>query len=71
VIAGIDGGFSQNWSSPRAHEQVQRAELEAMAEGARLATKALWGEGGHGAVACRGALMRAGNSATAVGRSMI
>jgi 5-methyltetrahydropteroyltriglutamate--homocysteine methyltransferase len=43
VIAGTDCGFSQSWSSPRVHEQVQWAKLEAMVEGARLATKQLWG----------------------------
>jgi 5-methyltetrahydropteroyltriglutamate--homocysteine methyltransferase len=43
VIAGTDCGFSQGWNSPRVHEQVQWAKLEALAEGARLATKRLWG----------------------------
>jgi len=42
VIAGTDCGFSQSWSSPRVHEQVQWAKLEAMVEGARLASKQLW-----------------------------
>jgi 5-methyltetrahydropteroyltriglutamate--homocysteine methyltransferase len=44
VIAGTDCGFSQNWNTPRVHPQVQWAKLEALAEGARLATKALWPE---------------------------
>jgi 5-methyltetrahydropteroyltriglutamate--homocysteine methyltransferase len=43
VIAGTDCGFSQGWNSPRVHEQVQWAKLEALAEGARIATKQLWG----------------------------
>lgn len=42
VIAGTDCGFSQSWSSPRMHEQVQWAKLEAMVEGARLASRQLW-----------------------------
>jgi 5-methyltetrahydropteroyltriglutamate--homocysteine methyltransferase len=42
VIAGTDCGFSQSWNSPRVHEQVQWAKLEAMVEGARIASKALW-----------------------------
>jgi 5-methyltetrahydropteroyltriglutamate--homocysteine methyltransferase len=42
VIAGTDCGFSQNWNLIRTHEQVQWAKLEALAEGARLASKKLW-----------------------------
>ena len=40
VIAGTDCGFSQGWNSPRVHPQVQWAKLQALAEGARLASKA-------------------------------
>jgi len=43
VIAGTDCGFSQGWTMQRVHEEVQWAKLKAMAEGAALATKALWG----------------------------
>jgi len=42
VIGGTDCGFSQSWSSPRVHEQVQWAKLEALVAGARLASKQLW-----------------------------
>lgn len=43
VLAGTDCGFSQGWNSPRVHAQVQWAKLEALVEGARLASKRLWG----------------------------
>ncbi|MBN8829832.1 MAG: cobalamin-independent methionine synthase II family protein [Sphingomonadales bacterium] len=43
VIAGTDCGFSQGWTMQRVHEEVQWAKLKAMADGAALATKALWG----------------------------
>ena len=42
VIAGSDCGFSQSWNSPRVHVQVQWAKLQALVEGARLASKQLW-----------------------------
>ncbi len=42
VIAGTDCGFSQGWSMQRVHEEVQWAKLRALAEGAALASKALW-----------------------------
>jgi 5-methyltetrahydropteroyltriglutamate--homocysteine methyltransferase len=42
VIAGTDCGFSQGWSMMRVHEEVQWAKLRSLAEGAALATKALW-----------------------------
>ena len=42
VIAGTDCGFSQNWNLLRTHEEVQWAKLEALVEGARLASKKLW-----------------------------
>ncbi len=43
VIAGADCGFSQYWDSIRVHPTVQWAKLEALAEGARLASDRLWG----------------------------
>jgi 5-methyltetrahydropteroyltriglutamate--homocysteine methyltransferase len=43
VMAGTDCGFSQGWNWARVHDEVQWAKLAAMAEGARLATKQLWG----------------------------
>jgi len=43
VIAGTDCGFSQNWNLVRVHPEVQWAKLEALVEGARLASRELWG----------------------------
>ncbi|WP_214624514.1 hypothetical protein [Sphingobium nicotianae] len=43
VVAGTDCGFSQGWTMQRVHEEVQWAKLKALADGAALATKALWG----------------------------
>ncbi|HEX4111199.1 MAG TPA: cobalamin-independent methionine synthase II family protein [Stellaceae bacterium] len=42
VIAGTDCGFSQNWNTIRVHPSIQWAKLQSLAEGARLASKALW-----------------------------
>jgi 5-methyltetrahydropteroyltriglutamate--homocysteine methyltransferase len=42
VIASTDCGFSQSWNSPRVHSQVQWAKLEALVEGARIASDQLW-----------------------------
>ncbi len=42
VIAGTDCGFAQAPQAKRVHESIQWAKLEAMAEGARLASKELW-----------------------------
>lgn len=43
VIASSDCGFSQGWNSPRVHSQIQWAKLEALVEGARIASGRLWG----------------------------
>ena len=43
VIAGTDCGFAQIESIQRVHPQVMWAKLEALAEGARLASRELWG----------------------------
>ena len=43
VIAGTDCGFAQGPFYRRVHESIMWAKLEAMAEGARIATKQLWG----------------------------
>jgi 5-methyltetrahydropteroyltriglutamate--homocysteine methyltransferase len=44
VIAGADCGFSsQATYHPEVHPAVVRAKFQALAEGARLATKRLWG----------------------------
>jgi len=44
LIAGADCGFSQFWDSIRVHPTVQWAKLEALAQGAALASRALWGQ---------------------------
>ncbi len=43
IIAGTDCGFAQSYNIVRCHPSVQWAKLEALAEGARLASKELWG----------------------------
>lgn len=43
VIAGSDCGFAQGETLQRVHPQVMWAKFESLAEGARLATKELWG----------------------------
>ena len=42
VIAGADCGFSQHWDAIRVHPTVQWAKLQALAEGAALASKDVW-----------------------------
>ena len=42
LIAGADCGFSQYWDSIRVHPTVQWAKLQALAEGAHLASRELW-----------------------------
>ena len=42
VIAGTDCGFSQGAFTPRVHSSIMWAKLQALAEGAALATKQLW-----------------------------
>jgi 5-methyltetrahydropteroyltriglutamate--homocysteine methyltransferase len=43
VVAGTDCGFAQIEGLQRVHPQVMWAKLEALTQGARLASKALWG----------------------------
>jgi 5-methyltetrahydropteroyltriglutamate--homocysteine methyltransferase len=43
LIVGVDCGFSQYWDQIRVHPTVQWAKLQALAEGAALASKELWG----------------------------
>jgi 5-methyltetrahydropteroyltriglutamate--homocysteine methyltransferase len=45
VMAGTDCGFAQVEGLQRVHPQVMWAKLEALAEGARLASRELWGRG--------------------------
>ena len=44
VIAGTDCGFAQGWNMIRVHSEVQWAKLQSLVEGARLASKDLWGK---------------------------
>ena len=44
VIAGTDCGFAQGPFYRRVHPSIQWAKLEALAEGARLASRELWGK---------------------------
>jgi 5-methyltetrahydropteroyltriglutamate--homocysteine methyltransferase len=43
LMAGTDCGFAQQEGIQRVHPQVMWAKFEALAEGARLASKQLWG----------------------------
>ena len=43
VIAGTDCGFAQGPFHRRVHPSIMWAKLEALAEGARLASRQLWG----------------------------
>ena len=43
VIASTDCGFSQSYNIVRCHPSVQLAKLQSLVEGARLASKELWG----------------------------
>jgi 5-methyltetrahydropteroyltriglutamate--homocysteine methyltransferase len=43
VMAGTDCGFAQSPHLKRVHESIMWAKLEALAEGARLASRELWG----------------------------
>ncbi|MEX2453484.1 MAG: epoxyalkane--coenzyme M transferase, partial [Rhodospirillaceae bacterium] len=45
VIAGTDCGFAQSPLYQRVHPSIQWAKLEALVEGARLASDELWGRG--------------------------
>ena len=42
LIAGTDCGFAQEELNRRVHPSVMWAKLEAMAEGARIASQQLW-----------------------------
>jgi 5-methyltetrahydropteroyltriglutamate--homocysteine methyltransferase len=45
VIAGTDCGFAQQPFYQRVHPTIQWAKLAALVEGARIASKELWGRG--------------------------
>jgi 5-methyltetrahydropteroyltriglutamate--homocysteine methyltransferase len=44
VIAGTDCGFQQGGQIERVHPTVMWAKLQALAEGARIASKELWSD---------------------------
>ena len=54
VIASTDCGFAQEQFNRRVHPSIMWAKLEAMAEGARIATKELWGRPAQSSVAASG-----------------
>jgi 5-methyltetrahydropteroyltriglutamate--homocysteine methyltransferase len=43
VLAGTDCGFAQGAFVRRVHPEIQWAKLAALSEGARIASKELWG----------------------------
>jgi 5-methyltetrahydropteroyltriglutamate--homocysteine methyltransferase len=45
VIAGTDCGFAQQPFYQRVHPTIQWAKLQSLVEGARLASRELWGRG--------------------------
>jgi 5-methyltetrahydropteroyltriglutamate--homocysteine methyltransferase len=45
VMAGTGCGFAQGSFIHRVHPEIQWAKLAALAEGARLASRELWGAG--------------------------
>jgi 5-methyltetrahydropteroyltriglutamate--homocysteine methyltransferase len=59
VIAGTDCGFAQQPFYQRVHPSIQWAKLQALAEGARIATKELWGRGKKKAAAKKAAAKKA------------
>jgi hypothetical protein len=44
VMGGTDCGFAQSPFARRVHPTIMWAKLKALAEGARIATRVLWGE---------------------------
>jgi 5-methyltetrahydropteroyltriglutamate--homocysteine methyltransferase len=44
ILGGTDCGFAQSPHVRRVHESIMWAKLEALAEGARIATRELWGK---------------------------
>ena len=42
VIAGTDCGFAQGAATQRVHPTIQWAKLEALRDGAEIATRELW-----------------------------
>ena len=51
VLAGTDCGFAQGAFIERVHPEIQWAKLAALAEGARLASRELWGPAHRAAAA--------------------
>ena len=59
VIAGTDCGFAQAPTARRVHETIQWAKLEALADGAALASKELWKKSPKKAAAKKKAVKKA------------
>jgi 5-methyltetrahydropteroyltriglutamate--homocysteine methyltransferase len=59
VIAGTDCGFAQVTYFARVHPQIMWAKLQALVDGARLATKELWRKGAKRPAGKRAATKRA------------
>jgi 5-methyltetrahydropteroyltriglutamate--homocysteine methyltransferase len=47
IVAGADCGFSQDWDLIRVHPTIQWAKLQALVDGAALASIELWPGGAH------------------------
>ncbi len=58
VMGGTDCGFAQSPFTRRVHPSIMWAKLRALAEGARIATRQLWGKPARRAVSARGARRR-------------
>ena len=58
VIAGTDCGFAQLETYQRVHPQVMWAKLQALAEGAQIASQELWGPRGRDRTPNSNALLR-------------
>jgi len=43
VMGGTDCGFAQGAFMHRVHEEIQWAKLASLVEGAKIATRELWG----------------------------
>ena len=68
VIASTDCGFAQVTYFARVHPQIMWAKLEALVEGARLASKELWRKGAKRPAAKRAAAGRSGAKRVAARR---
>ncbi|OGA07653.1 MAG: hypothetical protein A3D95_02710 [Betaproteobacteria bacterium RIFCSPHIGHO2_12_FULL_69_13] len=58
VMGGTDCGFAQSPFTRRVHPSIMWAKLRALAEGAKIATRQLWGKPARRVVSARGARRR-------------